>query len=346
MNYATSNSKSEAKDSGFDYFYTLLKGWKTITLVCLVFLILGVIYLFALPQSYTTKSTFSISLNKSITTSYGKYILKTRNPLHYLTLIEQKQFKDSVFRTLGVEKLNRINFDIEEEKILVNPKGTEIVLPNKFSFFVSGNEEDQLVDVNNRALEMFLNKMDNTLSDDMYEKFSSELKISIDELKLAIEIKEKLIKELKESHEGGIEIKTDKTNYQKLIDDRLINSLEGTQRGLIISMMLNADKGNQYYQETVLAVEEVQLKVSKNYLEKKELLLAKLTNNKENNTLSKIFGLPFSNNYLTLTTAENVKNSDFIKDLKKVAILLVLVFFITTTGVIVNGYYKFKFRNK
>src|SRR5690554_260898 len=337
----TDNSKVE-----FDYLYLLLKSWKTILIFGLVFFVIGVLIVSFSSKIHTATSSFSITLKPNIATAYGSYDLKTKNPLHYLEKIEKNDFKEKVLIESGYESLKDIKFEIEEEEIKVDPKSSLPIPPEKFDFLVSGFEEKALPKINETAITLFLESMDRNIQNEMYNQFIAEKRITIDNLQFAIDIKQKLIDELKEGLKSGVKVKTDKTNFKELIDDRLINSLEGSERGLIISMMLSGDKGNQYYQETILTVEEVQLKTMLNSLERQELLLAKLIENKENGTLSSIFNLPFSTDYYMLTSPEVENVSALAGNLKKIIIFTFLGLFFSTSYVLAKGYYNMFYKDK
>nr|WP_299201965.1 hypothetical protein [uncultured Brumimicrobium sp.] len=340
MAEATHNADMKKKE--FDYFYTLLLNRKVIIIVSIAFALVASAYFLLRPGIYSAKSSFSISLNSKINTPYGLYNLKTIDPIHYLNALEETNFKKEVLNKLGGLNQDKFTFEFEAEEVKVGPQNTEVVLANKFDFMVSGSNPEKLVDVNETALTTFLENTDRKIQNDMYNQFIAEKRITIDNLQFAIDIKQKLIDELKEGLKSGVKVKTDKTNFKELIDDRLINSLEGSERGLIISMMLSGDKGNQYYQETILTVEEVQLKTMLNNLERQELLLTKLIENKENGTLSNIFNLPFSNSYYMLTSPELKTESDLINNLKKIIVFMVIGFFLSTTVVLMKSYYQFK----
>jgi hypothetical protein len=330
----------------FDYFYVLLKNWKAILLSCVAFLLVGLAYIFILPKPYTAKSTLSVALNTDIHTNYGAYHLKTDNPLHYLKSLEQKKFKDSVLVKTESKNLNGITFEVKEEKIKVDTKISAETSPKKFDFIVYGEKKDKLVEINEQALSMFLINTDRNIQNDMYNQFSSGLKIQIDSFKFIIQSKEKLINELKRDLKSGVQIKTDKTNFKNLIDDRLINSLEGSERGLIVAMMLNGDKGNKYYQETMLSYEEVQLKILENSLERQDLLLKNLIETNEKGNLSTLFNLPFSNNYFLLSSAEVREVSYFSRDIKRIIIFLFFGLLISSSVVLISSYYKLKYKEQ
>lgn len=337
----TSNKANLVKKE-IDYFYILIKNWKTIFLVSFLFVFISLIALVISPNPHTSKSSFSVSLKNKINTSYGTYKFISLNPLHYLSIINLSQFKDSVLNKAAYK--SSANIKIEEEKVIMVPNSLEPIYSSKFDFIVSGNEVDHLEDINNFAYSMFLENMDRKIQDDMYNQFSSELKIQIDSIDFAIQIKEKLVKELRETLKDGVQLQTDKFKYKDLVDDRLINSLDGSERGLIISIMLNGDKGNQYYQSIMLSVEEVQLKISRNNKEKTELLLNKLNMNKEEGTLSNLFNLPFSSNCFMLTPPEIQKNSEIGRYVKQSIAFFLLGFFISSTVVLGRSYYTLKLK--
>lgn len=338
----TSN-KTTIQKNEFDYFFVLLKNRKTILISCLVFAFVGFIYLFFYPKSYTSKSSFSVSLNDNINTIYGSYSLKTRDPLNYLSALEQNSFRDSVLKKVGVENLKNTRFEIKAKEVRNDPNALGVVYPSKFDFFVYGHKENDLKEVNETALSMFLVNIDKSIHEYMFTQFLSEKKIEIDNLNFNIKIKEKLITELKENLKTGVQIKTDKNSFDELIDDRLLNSLEGSERGLIISMMLNGDKGNEFYQETILSLQQVQLKVLNNNLDRNQLLLAKLMESNEKNELASLFDLPFSRSYFMHSNPELVTNSNSGRYLKLIIALLFLGLFISSSFVLVSSYYKHKY---
>src|SRR5690554_747702 len=337
----TDNSKVE-----FDYFYLIIKNWKTIGITCLSFLFVAIIYIIIFSKVHTAKSTFSIALKGNVSTAYGSYDLKTGNPLHYLEIIEKEEFKEEVLVESGYEKLKGIKFEIEEEEVKVDPKTTIPLTPRKFDFLVSGYNKKALPEVSEAALTIFLESMDRNIHNDMFNQFSTDLNLQIDNLKFSIEIKEKLIAELKENIKGGSQVITSDENYRELIDDRLIKKLEGSERALIVSMMLSGDKRYEHYQESMLTIEEVRLKTMFNSLENNELLLNKLVENKNNGTLSSIFNFPFSTNYYMLTSPEVENNSNLSGNLKKIMIFTFLGLFFSTSYVLGIGYYNMYYKDK
>src|SRR5690554_1614413 len=329
MNMSKFANKNNFQKVEFDYFYIILKYWKAIALSCLVFLLIGLTYLFITPKIHTSKSTFSINLKNEISTAFGSYYLKTENPLHYLSVLEQEEFKDSILVNTGYQHLKGVRFEIKEEEIKVDSKNPVPLLPQKFDLLVSGYKSEALPKINETALSVFIDNMDKNLHSNMFNQFSSDLNLQIDNLKFSIEIKEKLIAELKENIKGGSQVITSDENYRELIDDRLIKKLEGSERALIVSMMLSGDKRYEHYQESMLTIEEVSLKTMLNSLENKELLLAKLVENKNNGTLSKIFNLPFTNSYYMLTSPENEVASNLSGYLKTIIMFLFIGFFLS-----------------
>lgn len=339
------NKDSKMKDSkstDIDYFYLILKNWKTIFLSCLFFLLLGIAFLFFSPKLHTAKATFSVALKNEINTAYGIYELKTINPINYLTVIEQNQFKNNVLEKTGNLSTSGVSFEVEEEKLAFDPKSSDQATPNKFDLIVTGTDKEKLVEISSVALSTFLENTDNNFKNDIFNKFSSELKIKIDNLQFDIQIKEKLITDLNEALDKTQNITSDKSNLNELYDNRLINNLEGSERGMVISMMLNGGKGSQYYYKSVISYEEVQLKLLSTELGRQKLLLSKLIENNENGTLSNLFNLPFSSNYYLLTSPEVKQISSFSSNLKRLLIFIFIGFFISTSVVLVRSYYVLK----
>lgn len=340
MAEATHNADMKKKE--FDYFYTLLLNRKVIIIVSIAFALVASAYFLLRPGIYSAKSSFSISLNSEINTAYGLYNLKTIDPTHYLNVLEATNFKEKVLN--NVEGINRkkITFEVEAEEVKVGPQNTEVVLANKFDFMVSGSNPEKLVDVNETALTTFLENIDRKIQNDMYNQFSSKLQIQINNYGISIQIIEDLIAELKEGINSQIQIKTSNTSLKELIDDRLINSLEGSERGLVVSMLLSGEERYRVYQQTILTINEVKLKTMLNDLAKKELLLKNLKNSKESERLSSILGQPFSNNYILLTSPELKTESNLINNLKKIIVFMFIGFFLSTTVVLMKSYYQFK----
>jgi len=333
---------TDSKSTDIDYFYLMLKNWKTIFLSCLFFLLLGLSFIFFSPKLHTAKATFSVALKNEINTAYGIYELKTINPINYLTVIEQNQFKDNVLEKTGNQSESGVSFEVEEEKLAFDPKSTDLAPPNKFDLIVTGTDKEKLVEISSVVLSTFLESADNNFKKDIYNKFSSELKIKIDNLQFDIQIKEKLIADLNEALDKNTKITSEKSGINELYDNRLINSLEGGERGLIISMMLNGEKGSQYYYKSVISHEEVQLKALTTDLGRQKLLLSKLIESNENGTLSNLFNLPFSSNYYLLTSPEVKQISSFSSNLKRILIFVFIGFFISTSVVLVRSYYVLK----
>ncbi|WP_417265248.1 hypothetical protein [Brumimicrobium sp.] len=340
MAEATHNADKKKKE--FDYFYTLLLHRKVIIIVSLALALLAAAYLLLRPEVYSAKSSFSISLNSKINTPYGLYNLKTIDPIHYLNALEETNFKKEVLNKLGGINQDKFTFEFEAEEVKVGPQNTEVVLANKFDFMVSGSNPEKLVDVNETALTTFLENTDRKIQNDMYNQFSSELQIQINNYGISIQIIEDLIAELKEGVNSQVQIKTSKTSLKELIDDRLINSLEGSERGLVVSMMLSGEERYRVYQQTILTIKEVKLKTMLNDLAKKELLLKNLKAAKENGNLSTLLSQPFSNNYILLTYPELKTESDLFNNLKKIIVFMFIGFFLSTTVVLMKSYYQFK----
>lgn len=339
MPKATQNADMNKKE--FDYFYTLLLHRKVIIIVSIAFALVASAYLLLRPEVYSAKSSFSINLNNKINTPYGFYNLKTIDPVHYLNALEETNFKNNVLN--NVEGINRkkITFEFEAEEVKVGPQNAEVVLANKFDFMVSGTKPERLVDINEIALTTFLENTDRKIQNDMYNQFTSELQIQINSDIASIQMLEELVAELKEGLSKSVNTSSD-SNPIPSVDNRLINSLEEGEKGLIVSMLLNGGKGRMLFQEALLTSKEMQLKALLNDLAKKELLLKNLKAAKENGNLSTLLSQPFSNNYILLTSPEIKTESDLINNLKKIIVFMFIGFFLSTTVVLMKSYYQFK----
>src|SRR5690554_2361490 len=195
-------NKTEQGSNEVDYFLVLLKNWKTILLSFTIFFVIGICVTIFIPQTFTSTSTFSVALKDELKTDFGVYKLKTTHPSHYLATLELNSFKDSVLEDRDdVSSLQKVSFQIEEDKNSVSSANKDQVIPNKFDFTVSGPSKEELTQINNKALHFFLAEMDKNFQEDMFHQFSSELKTKIDHLQFAIDTKKKLIAELKKGLE-------------------------------------------------------------------------------------------------------------------------------------------------
>ncbi|PKR80308.1 hypothetical protein CW751_10680 [Brumimicrobium salinarum] len=326
----------------FDYFIELIKNRKLILITAAVFLTVTLIYVFLLPKNVVSKSSFSISLDEQIETPYGIYKYKTRNPSHYTELLEKNSFKHSVCNKFGINNPKDVQFTVIEDEVKFDAKTSGVVYPKKYDLIVQGVEGDVLNNLNRSALNRFLSLTDSTILNDMYINFMSKLKNNVDDLMLEIASKQQFVEVLRKDNLSKSEVNTDKTNLNNLIDDRIVNSLKGSERGVLIAMLLNGEQGKHYYREMLLSYQEVELEVLKNQLVKSETLMEKLNDANETNQLSALFGGVFSSNFIQLTEGELQKmNGGLTRDLKFIFLALFLGLFLSSVFVLFRSYMRF-----
>ena len=243
MDHNSETSKQQ-ENSHFDYFYTLLKNWKTILLICLVAAIIAVLSVFLLSKSVIVKSSFTVSLDEAIETPYGTYKRNTINPIYYVATLEQKSFKDNVTNFLGVDGKN-VKLEVESEKVKQSNDQKEFRYPYKFDLIVSGSNKEELEQINETALNMFVKEIDKRTLLEMYNNFISHNKLAIKDLKLDIKLKKELIDTLEKAIENkeSLNLNSDKD----FINRGLLNNFEDSERGIIISMLFNQGQGKDYY---------------------------------------------------------------------------------------------------
>jgi len=344
MSETTRNT--EIKKEEFDYFYALIKNWRTILLISSCFLLVGLVSLFVTSKTHSSKSTFSISLNSQINTAYGSYNLKTLNPMHYLSFVELNQFENNVLAKVDQEGLTDVQFKIEEEKPVTSSNNLTPVYPNKFELIVSGNNEKYLNVINDFAIDELLSFTDKKIQTDMLNHFSSTLTFDIENLNFSIQIKEELINSLKDELNRNTENRNSVVSKNNVIDSRLLNSLAGDEQSLVVSILLNEEKGSEHFQMAILAIEEIQLRKMKNELNRKSLLLKKLVDAERSDNLNDLFPQPFGDSFMSLTPSEVQFLDGRSFFIKRVAIFLFLGLFISFSVVLLRSYYSLMYKDK
>lgn len=337
------NKTSSKKD--FDFFYILIKNWKTILVTCSVFLLIGLLYFVIVPKTYIAKSYFSIALSSRVQTAYGGYQMKTQDPMNYLATLGLRKFKDSVITKIGVSNPDDYKIEIRENKVNIPPNSTEVFYSDKFELNVSGREYDRLVEVSDELIKTFLKQTDYEIQKDMYKFFIADLNISIESLTFDITSKRELIKSIEEIIESNSGASTGKQAINDLANSNILSNMVGGEKGLIISMLLNEEKGSEYYQRAVLSIEELQLKVLENNLNRKKLLLSKLNENGMDGDLSHIHNSPFSTSYLSLTPSEIQPDEGIKGYIRRCAVFFFFGFFLSATVILIRSYYSFKYHD-
>ena len=196
--------------------------------------------------------------------------------------------------------------------------------------------------INETALNMFVKEIDKRTLLEMYNNFISHNKLAIKDLKLDIKLKKELIDTLEKAIENkeSLNLNSDKD----FINRGLLNNFEDSERGIIISMLLNQGQGKDYYYNAMISIEKVSLKKSVNTLEKQEELYQELKENYENGTLQRIFIKPFSEDFSILQTAEEFTPENKNKYLKRILIAVFFGFVFSSTVILVKAYYADRYK--
>lgn len=336
MNHNSKTSKNQG-NAHFDYFYVTLKNWKTILIVCLVATVLGLLPMVLTTEPTMIKASFAVDLNKELISPLGTYKRKSVNPLHYVSRLEQESFKDSVLSGFNSVKKQGFKFIVESEPIeQLNDKST-FQYPYKFDFILSGKKKEQLIEINKKALKMFLQETDDRVSMDMYNIFKSNLRIKSNELSVEINLKEELIQNLEKTlNTDGIFKSTSDGNH---INKSLLSNLSVGENEVIVSMLLNEGRGSEFYLKSIISIEKIKRKELAIELKEAELLLSSLSKNKKNETLENIFSKPFSNSFFLLESPEKYTPENSNRYLRRMFIALFLGFVFSTTVILVRAYY-------
>ena len=334
------NINSELSDfnNKFDLFYAIVKNWKPILLISLAFTLLGLIYVFTVPKTFTSSTSFSISINKSIETAYGEYQVKTQNPSHYLSIFESDKFKDGLSASCSESTIERCDFKIIQERIDLPPNREHLIFPSKFELRVIGTKKTKLSEISDTAISMFLSNADKKLQEDMCIFFTSTLKKDLEKLKLSIQAKNGFIGSFSGDSSKIKELNAERLRNKDTLKIKLLEESIHDQTLLISSMLLNEGKGAKNYLDAVLTIEKVELKKLQNEVKNKLLLINNINQNKD--SLVTVFGRPFSGSFLTLSHSELKADDWFSKSLKKVLIFFFAGFFIGTVVVSFRVYYK------
>jgi hypothetical protein len=333
------NSNNKKKD--FDYFFIVLKNWKFIVTICIASALISGALLILIPKSYFVKSSFAISLPKSILSASGNYAMKTINPNHYLSKVERELFKQKVLENLNLTGRESVKIVLASESPDFKQDANYEVYPNKFDLIISDNYKDSLVEINEEAISLLLNTTDETILEDMSSQFTVNLNIEISDLNREVQTKTELVLE----YENQLDIikgqqSSDRNNIDDIGDSRLLNNVEDEDKGLVISMLLNEEKGIEFFYSAIISLEKVRLNKLKNNLKEKEILITKLKACTEKEDYLTMFKKPFSSNFIMLSSAqfyEPIKSNGSIKFL----ILVVFIsFIVSTTIVLVREYYN------
>ncbi|WP_107038137.1 hypothetical protein [Brumimicrobium mesophilum] len=333
-----SNKKKE-----FDYFLTVINNWKLIFTVCLVLAIVSVSVFLIIPKPQQVKTSFAISLPQHISTAYGTYYLKTTNPEHYLAKVERKLFKERVLQSLGLADKKGLKLELGVDRQFLNSNMEVDKFPNKFDLVSSDPDAsiEDLVKVNKAALNKLLDESDASIIKDMVHQFKVILGVEISNLKFSIETKKELIADVKNELDliKGTSESASNNNIKKMADSYLLSNIEDGEKGIIISMLLNEDKGNEYYLTSMLSLEKVSLNRMVNGLSERERLLEKLKKNVENDNFNDMFKKPFSNSILVLSSSQPFDSEGSGSMIKIILIVLFVGFISSVSYVLVREYY-------
>lgn len=325
-----------------DYFYVILSKWKYIFLVSFVFAVIAVGAVLLTPRAKEVKSSFAIDLPSQIGTAYGTYYFKTTNPKDYLNKLEGFIFNKKIAESLGLDESVDFKLTVNYEA-LNNATNPEInVIPRTFDLVATSHdlELEELIKVNRKAIDLFIEETDQAILDDMVGQFRSVMEIDISNMRFKTETKQAFIEslQLKLDEVKGTGV-TGSNNIRKMADSYLLSGIEDDNKGILISMLLNEDKGSEYYYSSLISMEKVGLKQLSNGLNERLRLREKLDRNVVDGNYSEMFDKPFSKHLLRLTEAQVPPE----ESRGGVKIVLLAIFFgviLSSTVVLVKAYYR------